>query len=276
VHPDAADLAPGDAWAGRLDWSAIDLHRVRSVDDPAFARAYAALWGQFGSLDEMEQRDVITSRLAWDPRRPVGGCALLYEMIVLERAGALVAVRDHTAILPLEEHGGRHVVVHLSHALVMPSERGTGLGAWLRALPLEAARACARAAGVVPASVTLVAEMEPPDPASAERMARLRLYARAGFGCVDPEHVAYRQPDFRPPAEIDATGVQPLPLALMVRRVGAEDEAHIAGRELRAIVHALYTMYAVHQRHSDMAMLWPRIAALPGGDEQVPLLSFAS
>ncbi len=276
MHPDAADLAPGDTWAGRLDWSAIDLHRVRSTGDPAFARAYAALWGQFGGLDEMEQREVITSRLAWDPRRPVGGCALLYEMIVLERAGALVAVRDHTAILPLVGEEAGHVVVHLSHALVTKSERGTGLGAWLRALPLGAARACAQAAGVTPTRVTLVAEMEPPDPESAERMARLRIYGRAGFGCVDPEHVAYRQPDFRPAADIDATGVKPLPLALMVRRIGAESETHIPGSELRAIVHALYTMYGVHQRDADMTTLWPRIDALPGGDEQVRLLSFGT
>jgi len=275
VHPDAADLAPGDAWAARLDWQDIVVHRVRTVDDPMFARAYAALWGQFGGLDEMEQRGVIASRLGWDPHRPVGGCALLYEMVVLERAGDIVAVRDHTAILRLDE-SDPHVVVHLSHALVTPAERGTGLGAWLRALPLEAARACAASAGVAAGHVTLVAEMDPPDPRIAERMARLRIYGRAGFGCVDPEHVDYRQPDFRPPADIDATGVHPLPLALMVRRVGAEDRPTISGDALRAIVRALYTMYAVHQRDGDMAPLWARIDALPDGDEQVRLLAFGT
>lgn len=275
MHPDAADLAPGDAWAAGRDWQDIVVHRVRTVDDPMFARAYAALWGQFGGLDEMEQRAVIVSRLAWDPRAPVRGCALLYEMVVLERAGDIVAVRDHTAILPLDARDG-HVVVHLSHALVTPAERGSGLGAWLRALPLEAARACAAGAGVSPLQVTLVAEMDPPDPAIAERMARLRIYGRAGFGCVDPARVDYRQPDFRPPAEIDASGVHPLPLALMVRRVGAEAQPTISGETLRAVVRALYTMYGVHQRDGDMAPLWARIEALPSGDEQVRLLAFGT
>lgn len=274
MPPDAADLAPGDAWAARLDWDGITLHRVRSTGDAMFERAYQALWGQFGRLDEMEQREVIAARLAWDPRRPVGGCALLYEMLVLERAGAIVAVRDHTAILPLDAPDAA-VVVHLSHALVTESERGTGLGAWLRALPLGAARACAAGAARSSSRVTLVAEMEPPDAAIAARTARLRIYGRAGFGCVDPGRVSYRQPDFRPPSEIDATGVHPLPLVLMVRRVGAEHERSVPGAEIRAIVRALYTMYGVHQRDADMATLWPRIDALPDGEEQVALLSYA-
>jgi hypothetical protein len=118
--------------------------------------------------------------------------------------------------------------------------------------------------------------MEPPDPGSAARMARLRIYGRAGFGCVDPLRVAYRQPDFRAPAEIDATGVRPLPLALVVRRVGAEHERTMAGAEIRAVVRALYGMYAVHQRAADMAALWPGIDALPDEGEHVSLLSYAS
>jgi GNAT superfamily N-acetyltransferase len=272
MHPDAADLAPGDAWAGRLDWQEIALHRVRSPADPRFAQAYAALWGQFGVLAEMEQREVIAARLAWDPQRPIGGCALLYEMLVLERAGEMVAVRDHTAILPLDGPDAL-AVVHLSHALVLPSERGTGLGAWLRALPLAAARECALRAAAGSHQVTLVAEMEPPDPDIAERVARLRIYGRAGFRCIEPEQASYLQPDFRAPAAIDTTGVTPLPLALMVRRVGREDEDTMPGAELRGIVRALYTMYGVHQRQRDMAPLWPRLDALPAADEQVRLLA---
>jgi hypothetical protein len=275
MQPDAADLAPGDAWAADFDWNGVALRRVRSIDDPLFELAYGALWSEFGAQDELEQREVIAARLGWDPRRPVGNLALFYELLVLERAGAIVALRDHTAILPLDAPEAR-VVVHLSHALVMPAERGSGLGAWLRALPLGAARACAAGAGVAGARVTLVAEMEPPDPGSAARMARLRIYGRAGFGCVDPLRVAYRQPDFRAPAEIDATGVRPLPLALVVRRVGAEHERTMAGAEIRAVVRALYGMYAVHQRAADMAALWPGIDALPDEGEHVSLLSYAS
>ena len=275
MHPDPADLAPGDAWAARLDWSDLALHRVCSPGDPRFAAAYDTLWREFGAKGEMEQRAVIVDRLAWEPRQPIGGCALHYEMLVLERAGAIVALRDHTAILPLAEPHGP-TVVHLSHALVLPSERGTGLGAWLRALPLVAARACAERAGVAPRKIILVAEMEPPDPAIAERVARLRIYGRAGFRCVDPEHVDYRQPDFRTPAAIDASTLTPLPLALMVRRVGDEDATTVPGAAVRALVRALYTMYGVHQRARDMAPLWRRIDALPAEHEPVRLLSHTS
>jgi hypothetical protein len=64
-----------------------------------------------------------------------------------------------------------------------------------------------------------------------------------------------------------------LPLSLIVRRVGREDEATLPASELRAIVRALYAMYGAHQRDGDMAPLWARHAALPDGDEQIALLA---
>jgi hypothetical protein len=269
--PDPGDLAPGDAWAADFDWHRVALHRVRSADDPRFARAYELLWREFGAQHEVEQRSVLEARLAWRPAAPVDGCALRYELLVVERAGEIVAVRDHTAILPLASDGP--VVVHLSHALVLPAERKSGLGAWLRALPVATARACARESGAGARDVVLVAEMEPHDPAIEARTARLRIYGRAGFRAIDPARVDYHQPDFRTPAEIDATGVAPLPLTLVVRRVGREHEPAIAARELRAIVRALYTMYGAHQRASDMAPLWKRFERLPEEGEEVRLLA---
>lgn len=271
TRPDAADLAPGDAWAAKLDWSDLEVHRVDSPADPRLDAAYELLWREFGARDEMEQRKVIASRLAWRPSHPVGGCALQYEMLVVERAGAIVALRDHSAILSLEDPGAP-VVVHLSHALVLPAARRGGLGAWLRSMPVACARSCAAAAGAAGRPVVLVAEMEPADPTSEERMARLRIYGRAGFRCVAPERVAYHQPDFRPAAAIDASGVAPLPLTLVVRRVGRETEHAMPASEVRAVVRALYAMYGAHQRTSDMAPLWERFAALPDGDEPVALV----
>lgn len=272
MRPDAADLAPGDAWAATLDWTDLAVHRIAAAGDRRFASAYDLLWREFGARNEMEQRDVIESRLAWHPSRPVGGCALQYELLVVERAGEVVALRDHSAILPLDDPSAP-VVVHLSHALVLPAARRSGLGAWLRGLPLACARACAAAAGAPGRSIVLVAEMEPADPAIEERMARLRIYGRAGFRCVAPERISYHQPDFRPPAAIDASGVSPVPLTLVVRRVGREHEEAIAASEVRAVVRALYAMYGAHQRDSDMAPLRTRLAALPDGDEQIALLA---
>jgi len=292
ARPDAADLAPGDAWAATLDASHLEVHRVESADEPRFAAAYDLLWREFGARNEMEQRGVLAERLAWQPSRPVGGCALRYEMLVIERAGEIVAVRDHCAILPLDD-ADAPVVVHLSHALVLPAARRAGLGAWLRGLPLACARACAAGAGAAGRRIVLVAEMEPGEPVQGEGIARrdadgadsarrdaeeavqarLRIYGRAGFRCVSPARVAYRQPDFRPAAAIDASGVHAVPLSLIVRRVGRESETTVSAAEVRSVVRALYAMYGAHQRETDMVSLWQRFAALPDGDEQIALLA---
>jgi hypothetical protein len=137
--------------------------------------------------------------------------------------------------------------VHLSHAFVEPPHRGSGLAGWLRALPLQAARRCAAAAGASPfAAVVLVAEMEPPDPGEPGRGVRLRSYERAGFLKVDPEAAPYAQPDFRA-AEAWPGGVPAaLPLGLVLRRVGREDEREMPADELAAVVDAIYAVYGVH------------------------------
>jgi len=261
-QPFAPDLAPGDASSRVFDWSGLRLVRVDSVDHPLFARAYDRLWREFGDRNEMEARDVIARRLA-DPRRRVGERVLHYQMIVVLADDEPIAVRDHTAIA-----GRDSVVVHLSHVVVEPPHRRTGLAGWLRALPLQAARAVAPAAS----RVTLVAEMEHPDGVTPDITARLRSYGRAGFLMVDPTLAPYLQPDFRPPAVIDATAVSPVELALIIRRVGHETTPTIPGAELRDLVAALYTMYAsAGTPDAHMAPLWARLAAFPADDVAVPL-----
>jgi hypothetical protein len=47
--------------------------------------------------------------------------------------------------------------------------------------------------------------------------------------------------------------VQPVPLALVIRRVGREHERTILGGEARSIARALYTMFGVHVRADHMA-----------------------
>lgn len=249
------DLAPGDARAREMDRAALRFVLVDGPDHPLFDRAYRRLWQEFGARGEMEAREIIAARLAWRP-------PLLYLLIAALDGDALVGLRDHTAIAT-----PGLVVVHLSHVVVEPSHRGGGLAGWMRALPLQAARACAPGCD----RVVLVGEMEHPD-GTPETLARLRSYARAGFLKIDPAAVDYAQPDFRPPAEIDATEVRPVPLMLIVRRVGAEAEATITGAEVRALVGALYTMFAVHAKPEHMAPLWSRHARLPAPDASVRLL----
>lgn len=269
------DLAPGDARALAVDWSRLRVERVRSPDHPLFAPLYDRLWAEFGARGEMEKRDVITDRFGWDPRQRVNHHALLYEMLAVLDGDAIVGLRDHTAIVPRPPHRGDHpgqVIVHLSHVIVEPALRGGGLAGWLRALPLQAARECAAAAGEPGGdAITLVAEMEHPDGVTPMIMTRLRSYDRAGFRKIDPDTVRYVQPDFRPPAEIDASSLQPVPLSLVVRRVGRESEATLPGAEVRALVGALYTMFGVHMRADHMAPLWGLLDHFPGPGETVLL-----
>jgi GNAT superfamily N-acetyltransferase len=220
----------------------------------------------------MERREVIVDRLGWDPCTPVGDYSFQYELVVVRRGSELVAVRDHTAIV--RRDAAASAVVHLSHALVEPRLRGSGLAAWLRALPLRTARACAGAAGAPRGGLTtLVAEMEHDTGDAPAMKARLRSYGKAGFRMVDPARAPYFQPDFRSAGEIDRSSVQPLALALILRRVGLEHETQVSGAELRELVEALHAMFGVHVRRDHMAPLQASLKQFPSSSEAISLVS---
>ena len=257
-----ADLAPGDAASAGIDLSAYRIDRIRALDDPLFESAYAPLWAEFGAKDEMELRETLDRRFRLAPR-------VLYEMLLVRRGEEFVAVRDHTATVA---DGG--AVVHLSHNLIVPGARRTGLAGWLRAWPVQAARECLAANGAAAdAPVTLLAEMEymaADDPA---RAIRLRAYERGGFRKIDPAVVPFYQPDFRAPAVIDATGgARPLAFQLIVRQVGREDAQTISGREVRRLVRALYDIYAPQFRPADLAHPLLSPDRLPADDAVIALL----
>src|ERR1051325_8330008 len=152
-----ADLAPGDAKALALDRHGLEAVRIRSIDDPLFSLAYERLWSEFGPPGEMESRAVLARRLGWHPAAELSHGWLRYELLLVRREEEFVAVRDHTAVATCER-GVPRAVVHLSHVLIDAAWRRTGLAGWLRAWPLQTARACLAAAGLPPASpVTLVA-----------------------------------------------------------------------------------------------------------------------
>lgn len=267
-----ADLAPGDARSAALDLSAFEALRL-PADHPWFAETYTHLWEEFGAKHEIETRDVLARRLAWNPANPINDCSLLYEMIALRKDGKFAAARDHTAIV-VRGALAPAAVVHLSHVLVAPEFRRTGLAGWLRALPIQAARAClAAAACPADSPITLVAEMESLDKPTPDRVIRLRAYEKAGFKKIDPVAASYLQPDFRSPQEIDASGGPcPLPFWLIVRRVGRESETQIRASEVRALIDALYRMYAVNFRAEDMNCVWRQLEKLPAGEAVVRLL----
>jgi hypothetical protein len=138
-------------------------------------------------------------------------------------------------------------VVHLSHALIEPGDRGTGLAGWLRALPLAAARRVASARGLASSHpVVLVAEMEPAGPGDAVRRGRVRSYMRAGFRMIDPQVARYAQPDFRSPEVLASAAPRAIPLELVVRRVGRESDGLMPAAEVGAVVESIYAVYGAH------------------------------
>ena len=268
----AEDLAPGDRKALELDRRELQVTSVRSEADRRFALAYDALWAEFGAANEMESRTVILRRLTWHPAMALDAYWLRYELILVQHQERLAAVRDHTAIISRQPQP--QAVVHLSHVLIDPAWRRTGLGGWLRAWPIQTARAGLVAAGLPADSpITLVGEMEHPDATMPNRAIRLAAYEKAGFKKVAPDRVSYFQPDFRTPAEIDATGgPQPLPFGLVIRRIGREQEESIGGAEVRQLVTSIYQMYATGFRPQDMTQLWQSLQDYPPESAEIPLV----
>lgn len=269
MNPD--DLAPGDAKSAAVDWTSFDLHRIRSTDEAHFRQAFEILWDEFGEPDEMEQRDVIAARLARNCTQAVGGFFLQYELCLVTKDGEWVGVRDHTAIC--SENPAR-AVVHMSHNLVRKEFRRSGIAGWLRALPVNLARRTLESVGLEKSGpVTLVGEMEPADDSIPARTIRLTAYGKAGYKKVDPSVVPYLQPDFRPADEIDESGgPQPIPLQLLVRRVGHESESSISGAEVRCIVESLYAMYGAEFRADVMESVTATLKNYPADDAGIALL----
>lgn len=263
-------LAPGDLKSLQCDWSGLELHTIRSPKDPFFKIAFGALWEEFGEAGEMEQARVVAERMKWHPSEMRSGAALLYAMQLVTRNGEFVAVRDHTAILI---EGAPGAVVHLSHNLVSPSWRRTGITGWLRALPVSTAlEALALAGQPIEAPITLVGEMEHFNPKSAATGIRLTAYEKAGYKMVDPELVDYWQPDFRDPKVIDQeNGPKPIPLFLMLRRIGREHEDFVSGAEVLHCVKALYKMYGQGFRECDMRVVLETLKSYPRPEAHIPL-----
>jgi hypothetical protein len=253
-------LSPGDQKSAALDPGTFVWTRIRRADDPAFERAYSALWAEFGAANEMESRAVLSGRFA-NPD-------VYYEILLVEKDGIFCAARDHSAVWSDGE-----VVVHLSHALVAPEQRRTGLAGWLRAAPIIVARELAVVHGKPDAQVTLVGEMEYDDGIDPKRAVRLAAYERAGYLKIDPSVVQFAQPDFRPVSVIDAEGGStPLPFQLVVRRVGRETERTMHGASVRRAARAIYRIYGAQFRKSEMDHPSLSLENYPDGETPVALI----
>lgn len=252
------DLAPGDRVSVGLEVRGFTAHRIIDAGDPLYRTGFETLWKEFGHLNEMEPEAVIRERLRRDLRRASPRCSTLYEMCVLEHEGRILGVRDHTAILRMHRGRVAGVVVHLSHMLLLATARETGLAGWMRAFPMQTVRRALGLAGAQAgeAPVVFVGEMEAPKESRPLTEYRLRSCQKAGFRAIDPAGFPYHQPDFRAPSVIDHEGgPRPVPLRLVIRRVGREMEQGLAWREALEIADALYDMYQADYKEGDIAPL---------------------
>ena len=263
-------LAPGDAKSLEGDWAEMELHRIASSEDPFFEMAFGALCAEFGDAGEMEQASVIARRMQWLPEQLINGASMQYALQLVTRAGEFVAVRDHTVIILESEP---RAVVHLSHNLVASEWRRSGIAGWMRALPVSTAMDSLQSLRLpITSPITLIGEMEHFDPTRSATLVRLTAYEKAGFKMVDPSRVSYLQPDFRDPSEIDlSSGPQPLPLTLMLRRIGREAEDFVDGAEILHGVKALYKMYAAEFRAADMHQVYESLKAYPAPGDRIRL-----
>jgi hypothetical protein len=149
--------------------------------------------------------------------------------------------------------------VYLSPIFMLPEARGTVLSYWLRIAPVELAveylfQLQQRGKVALPApdapgkyfgvQLDLVAEMDYFSPEDRLSLQRILFYGRGGFDVIDPRHFPYRQPDFRDPAVIQATGNTPVPFMLLLRRIGRERQARLPLDEASTIMRLLYDEFA--------------------------------
>ncbi len=213
------------------------------VVDPtsrAFDEAYGALEAYFGHKNEIERRQVLEGWVGGPllaPRLSVDYHLLAWH----ERAtGALAGVRD--AFVGLD-HDRRLCAVLLSHSLVMPPFRRSGVAALIRTAPTELARRDLARNGLPAGTPTvLVAEMEPCVPSDRSSIVRLLSYGRSGYGVIPPSVLPYCQPDFR---DLAALGVpaEPIPMPCVVRWIGHEGEGRLPTELADAMVRILAALH---------------------------------
>ncbi|WP_437762489.1 hypothetical protein WMF27_46085 [Sorangium sp. So ce281] len=270
---DPRDVCPGEGpekVARALAQFSVD----EAQDGAAFDEGYGALDAVFGPKGELERREVLAAWLTGAHTDAGAPITATYHMLLARSAddGRLAGVRDCYVTL---DRAARRCVALLSHALVLPAFRRSGLAALLRAAPVALARSAIERAGIAAeqAEILLAAEMEAVDPDDRDTVVRLIAYGRAGFAVIPPKVLPYAQPDFRDTAALGVTPV-PLPLLAVVRQVGEEDRDEIQ----RARAESFLRHYqAVHAREVSQGELAPirenalaRLAAFPG--EQVPLI----
>jgi 4-aminobutyrate aminotransferase/(S)-3-amino-2-methylpropionate transaminase len=262
------DVAPGESAAKVKD--ALARFRLVDVrDDDAFTLGYDVLERQFGPVDEIERREVL---LAWQQGVYDDARARLrarYHMNLVYDGDTLAAARDHFSVVDTESGA---VVAFMSHSLVLPPFRRSGLAALVRALPAAHARLDAASLGVDVTETSLLSEMEMFEAHRAETLVRLTAYGRGGFKIVPPWHVPYAQPDFRDIAGLSLSA-RPVPMMLLVRQVREEERTTIEPARARRLVDALAAVHRATVDAEQIAAMHANVAVhLAAGGPPLPLV----
>ncbi len=237
-----------------------ELHSIEHPDHPDFQRAYAILWNAFGPQGEMEPEHAIRRFLLDDAFEalPSGTFIRYFLLVAKDRDGNLRGVRDGSVIYN-PTWAPDLCTVYLSHIFMLPEARGTVLTYWLRIAPVELAveylfQLERRGLVSLPlpdqpgkyfgVQINLAAEMEYFSPDDRLSLQRILFYGRGGFDVIDPRHFPYRQPDFRDPAVIQATGNSPVPFMLLLRRIGRERQARLPLDEASITMRMMYDEFA--------------------------------
>ncbi len=269
--PASEDIYSGEGVA-KVKEALARFSLVPAVTEADFREGHAVLAAEFGPTGEIERPETLLAWFRAGSLSPAAAPIPAFYHLLLARDpdGALAGARDcFVTIAP----AARRAVVLLSHSLVLPPYRRSGLAALLRTAPVALARTALARAGVAGGEVLLVAEMELIDPAVRISVIRLLAYGKAGFGVLPAQALPYAQPDFR---DLDALGVAPapLPFVALVRHVGHEHAPALSPERVRAVVDHLQ---AVHRCHTRAEHLTPiRDHALAGyaafGGGPVPLI----
>jgi hypothetical protein len=243
--------------------------RFEEITDPAsaaFDQAYRFLDAFFGAKGELEDRDALAGLMRERWIDYGNRCEGTYHVIAAWHGDTLVGVRDCYVDIDLD---AELCLVALSHSLVAPAWRRSGLAAWFRAVPGALSRQVLQARFGRPWPTLVGAEMEPVDPADESSIVRLLSYGRAGFRALDPQRFRYSQPDFRCLPGTSHTGIA---MVGVVRPIGLPDDA--LPPEVCAIYPRLF--HACHRMYLPAAQVDPSeshaLTTLAASPEPVRLL----
>ena len=208
-----------------------------------FEEGFALLHLQFGPLGEMESEEVLS---AWFDRGSLSPSdaripARYHMLLARDEHGTIAGVRD---LWVTTNRAANRVVAVLSHSLVLPPYRRSGLASLFRAVPVALARAA-----LPRAEVMVCAEMDMVRPDDRDSIVRLMAYGRAGFRAIPPLVIGYAQPPFGEWTD-DA---RPIPMLAIVRRVASETAPTIPLQLARAFVEHYHAVQDCHCDPRQMA-----------------------